>query len=388
VKLLLQLYMRPFTGMSRILDEGRLLNALLLAAGTGILLQLAGGVRTLLPLTAFFAIATLAFVFVPTAILAANLLGGFGGVSVVFQREYLAVLVCAIMGWSAAFLPLALLQILLRNLRIPFPLAAALTLWLLASLYFLFLAACALRTAMGATMAQAAIACILAVIASILGVAIASFTRGMLYYLASPFFLYYAYRIFASDVQFLGAGLRNRQNLRRHLEAAAVNPHDADAQYQLGLIYQQRRQWNEAEARFRRAVEIDPEEIDSLYQLARIARRHGRLDEASSYLQRVLTLNDRHSLHEVWRELGALEFQRNRLPQAEQALHAFIERREYDPEGLYWYGKVLRSLGRDREARDAFQRAIDAVRTMPSHRKAEVRQWGGQAASELRALRS
>jgi hypothetical protein len=29
------------------------------------------------------------------------------------------------------------------------------------------------------------------------------------------------------------------------LEAAAVNPHDGDAQYQLGLIHQQRRQYSE-----------------------------------------------------------------------------------------------------------------------------------------------
>lgn len=47
--LFFHLYSRPFSGMSRILDEGRLLNALLIAAGTGILLQLAGGVRTALP---------------------------------------------------------------------------------------------------------------------------------------------------------------------------------------------------------------------------------------------------------------------------------------------------------------------------------------------------
>ncbi|MCC6341591.1 MAG: tetratricopeptide repeat protein [Bryobacterales bacterium] len=386
--LFFHLYSRPFSGMSRILDEGRLLNALLIAAGTGILLQLAGGVRTALPLTAFFAIATLALVFVPTAILAANLLGRLGGVAVVFERDYLAVLVCAIMGWSAAFLPLALLQILLRNVRVPLPLAAGLALWLLASLYFLFLAACALRTAMGATMTQAAIACILAAIASILGLAIASFTRGMLYYLASPFFLYFAYRIFASDPRSLGSGLRGRQSLRHHLDAAALNPHDAGAQYQIGLIHQQRRQWKEAEACFRRAAEIDPEEIDALFQLARLTRRQGRLDEAASYLERVLALNDRHSLHEAWRELGALEFERNRLPEAEQALRTFVERREYDPEGLYWYGKVLHSMGRAAEAREAFQRAVDAARTMPSRRKAEVRQWGGKAASELRALRS
>jgi len=35
------------------------------------------------------------------------------------------------------------------------------------------------------------------------------------------------------------------------LEASAINPHDAEAQYQLGLIYQQRRQYTAAIERFK-----------------------------------------------------------------------------------------------------------------------------------------
>ena len=49
----------------------------------------------------------------------------------------------------------------------------------------------------------------------------------------------------------------------RMLEAATVNPHDGEAQYQLGLIHQHRRQRTEALQRFRNAVQIDPTLIAS-----------------------------------------------------------------------------------------------------------------------------
>jgi hypothetical protein len=53
---------------------------------------------------------------------------------------------------------------------------------------------------------------------------------------------------------------------------------------------------------------------------------------------------------------------------------------------LYWYGRVLAATGRANEAKEMFQRAIDAVKTMPRHRRAEVRQWGSHSKSELRKL--
>jgi tetratricopeptide (TPR) repeat protein len=82
--------------------------------------------------------------------------------------------------------------------------------------------------------------------------------RFVLGWLASPFFLFYAWYYLGGELGNLGAGLRSRQNFRRMLDAAAVNPHDAEAQYQLGLIYQERRQYGEAIRRFTNAVTIHP----------------------------------------------------------------------------------------------------------------------------------
>ena len=366
--LLLELYPQPFQGMSRIMDEGRIFFALALAAG----------VSLPLPTSLFLVLATIAFAFVPAAIAAVNLFDSLGGTGVILSRDYMPVLVCALMGWTAALLPVALLRLALIPLGLEIPLMAA------GGLYFLFLAVCALRTVMGTSVAHAIAASLIAAAASAAGVFVAQHSGGALYYLASPLFLYFAYSYFQSDINLLGASLRSRQNFRRNLEAAAVNPHDADAQYQLGLIYQQRHQQGEAEARFRKAIAIDKEEPDAHHQLGRILACRGRFEEALPLLERATALNDGLALSEVWRDLGWAQFHLNKFTDAEASLAKYTERRSYDPEGLYWYGKTLSAMGRGSEARDAYERTVEAVNTTPRNRIGRVRHWGSKARAELK----
>jgi tetratricopeptide (TPR) repeat protein len=51
---------------------------------------------------------------------------------------------------------------------------------------------------------------------------------------------------------------RARADFRQNLEAATLNPADASAHYNLGLIHLDRKELTEARERFARAVEIDP----------------------------------------------------------------------------------------------------------------------------------
>lgn len=275
------------------MDEGRFPIALALAAG----------VSLLLPVPLFTVLATIAFVFVPSAILALNSIDSLGGAGVILRRDYMAVLVCTLMAWAAALLPVSLLRIAYLPSEFEAPLIVA------GGLYFVFLGAGAVRTVMGATIPRALIAIIIAVAASAVGNVAAYYSRGALYYLASPLFLYYAYAYFQSEIGLLGTSLRSRQNFRRNLEAAAINPHDADAQYQLGLIYRQRHQLGEAESRFRTAIAIDKEEPDAHHQLGRILAGHGKFDEALPLLERAAALDDKLAQSEVWCDLGSTQFQ-------------------------------------------------------------------------------
>jgi len=210
--------------------------------------------------------------------------------------------------------------------------------------------------------------------------------RFLLGWLASPFFLFYAYYYLGGEIGNLGAGLRSGQNFRRMLNAAALNPHDAEAQYQLGLIYQQRRQYTEAIERFRKAVAIDPGETDAHFQLGRIAREQGRLEDALAHFQAVMDQNDKHSQNEILRELGAVYLAARQYEHARGFLAEYIERRPYDPEGLYYLGQALEGLGSASEAREAYLRAADAVSTAPRFRRRFIAKWSRLAQRQIRKL--
>ncbi len=170
------------------------------------------------------------------------------------------------------------------------------------------------------------------------------------------------------------------------MDIAATNPRDADAHYQLGLIYQQRHQYDEAKKRFARAAEIDPKEADPVFQLGRIALEENRLPDAIELLTRAGALDDKCCSSEVWRDLGVAYFRSDRIEDARIALAKFVERRSYDPEGLYWHGKSLLALDKVSEAKQQFEQCREAVETMPSNRRRQLAKWKRLAVAELRSI--
>jgi tetratricopeptide (TPR) repeat protein len=324
----------------------------------------------------------LALLYVPATILVIVLLGQPGSFGVVFRRDYGSLLTCTLMAWSAAHLPVALAGFALASVKVS-P-SALLVIWLAGKVYFAVLVVCALRTLFGAGYGKAIATVSLSWVAVLLEPILLS-TR-LLFYLASPFVLFYLYAYLRGGIGDLGHSVSRRQSYRRHLEAATVNPRDAEAHYQLGLIYQQRHQYTEAIERFKRAVEIDPREIDAQYQLGIIARSQGRLPEAIDYFSAVVALNDKHALSEIWREIGATYLAAGMLDEAKSALDRFIERRPYDAEGLYLLGETLRQLGKTPGAREMFVRCVEAANTTPYYRRGEVRKWARLAQKQARTL--
>jgi tetratricopeptide (TPR) repeat protein len=187
-------------------------------------------------------------------------------------------------------------------------------------------------------------------------------------------------------LRLIGSGLSSRQNFRRQLELATLNPRDSDAHYQLGLIYQTRRQYVEAVSRFKQAIEIDPREAGAHYQLGRIALEQGRHQEALDCFCAAAEIDEKHSSNEVWRDMGIACFHLGDRANACRALERYVERREYDPEGLYWLGKALVAEDRKPEAAAMFKQAIEAAQSAPNHRRGVVRQWAGKARAEMKAL--
>jgi tetratricopeptide (TPR) repeat protein len=325
----------------------------------------------------------LAVVYVPGVLLLTSMLARFGGgTGTSFQRDYAPLLTCSGMAWTGSLLPFVI-----ASRFFPFDLIV-LGIGSVGLLYFLVLMFLAVRTIFGLENWTA----VLIIGLSWLPLVAAVFLWGPLHYLlgwiASPFFLFYAYYYLGGELGNLGSGLRSRQTYRRMLDAAAVNPHDGEAQYQLGLIYQQRRQYTEAIQRFKNAIAIDPGETDAHFQLGRIAREQGRRREALEHFAVVLNQDEKHSQDEILRELGAVYLAAGQYKDALEFLDQYVGKHAYDPEGLYYDGQALEGMERPREARARYQQAVQAASTAPRYRRRVIAKWSRLAQKRAASLSS
>ncbi len=322
----------------------------------------------------------LAIVYVPGVLILSILIARTGGgVWNVFQRDYSPLLTCTAMAWTAASIPMLL------GARILPP-----SLWIVlagVSLgFFLLLMFFAVRTVFGTENWVAGVVVGLSWLPLLASEFLWAPLRFLLGWVASPFFLFYAYYYLGGEIGNLGAGLRSRQNFRRMLEAAAINPHDGDAQYQLGLIYQERRQYTEAIQRFKNAIAIDSTETDAHFQLGRVAREQGRLKDALGYFETVLNQDEKHSQSEILRELGAVYIAAGQYEDARGFLTEYVQNRPYDPEGLYYFGQALEGLGRIPEARERYELATEAAGTAPRYRRRVTAKWSRLAQKQILKL--
>jgi tetratricopeptide (TPR) repeat protein len=377
LKLLLQLFARPAAAMSDILDRGSLSFAG--AAVVCVSLLFTWNAPNWLPFNFYTPLLMLVGVYVPGVLALSCLLGRLGSLRVLFQRDYAPLLTCAAMAWAAAFLPLAVLAGMVPGF-------AVMLLFWPCCVYFAALMFFAVRTMFG--MGDAAAGGV--VLLSWLLPPAAAFLLGplslLLSMVASPFFLIFAIYYLRSDFARLGDGLRQRQSLRRMLEAAALNPHDGEAQYQIGLIQQSRRRYTEAIARFKAAVAIDSGETDAHFQLGRIALAQKRFADALECFQTVLAQDEKHSQSEIRRELGAVYLDLGLREDARRELAIYVERRPYDPQGLCYYGRALEELGDESAARKAYAQAVEAARTAPRYRWRVVAEWSRLARKQARRL--
>jgi tetratricopeptide (TPR) repeat protein len=172
---------------------------------------------------------------------------------------------------------------------------------------------------------------------------------------------------------------RAKAAFKQNLESATLNPADASAHYNLGLIHQSRGELDQARERFERALQIDDGEIDASYQLGRIARQQKRYGDAIQNFEHVVTRDPAHAQYEVWREVAATYIAAGQFEDAHNALEQFLEHRPSDPEGLYLMGRAHAGLGHKREATNLMQACIEAVKTAPAYKYRASKRWLNEA---------
>jgi tetratricopeptide (TPR) repeat protein len=334
------------------------------------------------PNTFYYPLFSISVFYVPLLVLLVSIFASLGSFGLVLRRDYAALATCSLMAWAAAHLPFALAGAALFTAGVS-PLVY-LGLWTASSLLFGIFMIFALRTVLGVNYGAALVAVGLGWIAFTIGLYVFQHVSP---WLLSPFLLFWVVIYFGGflggEVRGFGNAFRQKQNFKRFLHNATVNPKDADAHVQLGLIYQQRRQDAKALEHFTKALEIDPDEIDANYQLGRFAREKGNLQEALDHFAIVVEQDDKYSLNEIWREIGATYLAANMFTEAVDALEKYVDRRPVDPEGLYYCGKALKGQGRNERAKEMFEQAVDSVKSSPAYRRRDTQKWQKLAEKEI-----
>lgn len=425
-QLLLMMFRSPARAMSEVRDHAPLAYAALFAWLAQGIYELVSGPylggtsvsKLLLALVAALwnsaqSLLLLGVIFAPIMIIVSNLFDRRASAKLVVQQEYAATASAILYAWAAANLaaiPIALLakasgfqallieaslqqptQVWLQNVpsaERPGLLAEGFSnlivlpffvLWTVVAVRELFHRAWARAAAVAATGLVAGV-----VVMFFVAVLLTSTFLGGL--LASPFvllLLFFLLRGYFGDVT---RTHRARASFKQNLEAATLNPADASAHYNLGLLHLQRNELDEARRRFERAVEIDPEEVDAHYNLGRISRTENRYPDAIKHYEQVVARDPVHAQHEIWREIGATYIAAGQYQDARDVLDRFLDHRTSDPEGLYLMGRALAGLGHNREAAERLRACIEAVRSAPAYSYRTEKRWLNEAQQFLRSL--
>jgi tetratricopeptide (TPR) repeat protein len=140
--------------------------------------------------------------------------------------------------------------------------------------------------------------------------------------------------------------------------AAAAHPNSARAHMELGSAYGAAGRPDDAIAAFSRSVAVKPNYASAWYNLGNLYARSGRHDEAIENYK--TALEHAPKLTPAWFNLGMVYRITGKPAMAQGAFAQATEIAPGDGESQMAYGDTLLSLGRNREAADAYTAALDA----------------------------
>ncbi len=170
--------------------------------------------------------------------------------------------------------------------------------------------------------------------------------------------------------------LRSQQGRAAEAEEAfangiARNHLNADAHREFALACQRVKQFEKAEAAFRKAIELDPDSWANHSYLGAFLHGRGRVDEAREEFRRATTIAPDNP--RAWSNLGGLEILEERWEEAEKALRSALRTEAYGP--------ALSNLGALQFRRRAFAEAARTLEKAVQVSRRDGRIWRNLATS-------
>lgn len=178
--------------------------------------------------------------------------------------------------------------------------------------------------------------------------------------------------LFAPLYRYLGM-VTGRHGFFRQQKTKMINPRDADARYQLGLVYLKWRYHARAHALLSEAVAIAPDQSEYQAALGIAEARLGRHESAVKHLRKALDLKPTQGYGSTQLAIANSLRKMGHAEDAAKWYRRAIERNGSLAEPYYRQGMAARHGGRRDEARDFFRKAAaTAANPSPATRRHNI----------------
>ncbi|MDQ6678569.1 MAG: tetratricopeptide repeat protein [Acidobacteriota bacterium] len=155
-----------------------------------------------------------------------------------------------------------------------------------------------------------------------------------------------------------GKKYTEEQKTLNDAEAISTTKQEKEAvQFARGAMFERMKDFDAAEAEFRKVLTIDPDNAGALNYLGyMLADRDVRLDEAQKLIGRAVELDPQNGAY--LDSLGWVQYRQNRLDQAEDSLRRALDKMSADPTVHDHLGDVYLKEGKLREAVQQWQASL------------------------------
>jgi tetratricopeptide (TPR) repeat protein len=171
------------------------------------------------------------------------------------------------------------------------------------------------------------------------------------------------------------ASQANERGFQQNLHVLTLNPQDADAHYQLGLIHLKRRNLDAAKRYFENALKIEPADPDYHYYLGQTYELQGEWHLALEQHEETYRLNPEYGLGDIFREVGKAYLHAGNAEKAREFLNYFLAKRSSDPQGRYWLAVAMQKIGDMDQMRFQLNILTEQARANPRFFRKGNREW-------------
>jgi tetratricopeptide (TPR) repeat protein len=204
-----------------------------------------------------------------------------------------------------------------------------------------------------------------------------------LYAVPSFIMIFILYLLYRNLRDYLG-GRSGEKSFQQHLHSLTINPQDAEAHHQLGLIHFRRGNLSAARTCYEQAISILGQDPYYRYHLGRLFEEMGDWPKALEQYEETYRLNPEFGLRDIFREVGKGYLHTDNLDAAVEFLKFFLETRPSDPEARYWLAVTFQKQGRPEEMHREIRTLLEMARTNPRFFRKENRRWLYRARAFLR----